>query len=70
MDKTGLSGTFDIDLTWTPEPAAGAGGPAPVLNEGASLFTAMQEQLGLKLEPQRGPVDMLVIDSAVRPVED
>jgi uncharacterized protein (TIGR03435 family) len=70
VDKTGLSGTFDIDLTWTPEPAATAGGPAPAPSEGASLFTAIQEQLGLKLDAQRGPVEMLVIGSAERPVED
>jgi uncharacterized protein (TIGR03435 family) len=70
VDKTGLAGRFDIDLSWTPEQSAGGGDPVPPASDGASLFTAMQEQLGLKLEPQRGPVDMLVIDSAARPTED
>ena len=72
-DKTGLTGNFDLKLTWTPEtpsgaPGAAAGGPAA--EDTVPLFTAIQEQLGLKLDPQRGPVDVLVIDSAERPVED
>jgi uncharacterized protein (TIGR03435 family) len=74
VDKTGLSGVFDLDLTWTPE--QGPAGPegtqsqtAPSI-DGVSLFTAVQEQLGLKLDAQRGPVDVVVIESAERPVED
>jgi uncharacterized protein (TIGR03435 family) len=71
IDKTGLTGTFDVELTWTPDPTAGnAPGAAPPANDGPSLFTAMQEQLGLKLDAQRGPVEVMVIDSAERPVED
>ena len=70
VDKTGLMGRFDLDLSWTPEQPAAADGPPTAVNEGASLFTAIQEQLGLKLEPQRGPVDTIVIDSAMRPTED
>jgi uncharacterized protein (TIGR03435 family) len=58
VDKTGLTGGYDADLTWNDS------------EEGPSLFTAIQEQLGLKLDAQRGPVDVLVIDSAARPVED
>jgi uncharacterized protein (TIGR03435 family) len=72
VDKTGLNGNFDVELTWTPDGPAGsapAGGPTPV-NDGPSLFTALQEQLGLKLDPQRGPVEVLVIDSVAKPVED
>ena len=72
VDKTGLTGNFDVELTWTPDgPADGApaGGPTPV-NDGPSLFTALQEQLGLKLDAQRGPVEVLVIDSVEKPVED
>jgi len=71
IDRTGLTGGFDLELTWTPDLPSGnaADGPPPA-NDGPSLFTAMQEQLGLKLDAQRGPVDVLVIDSAVRPVED
>jgi len=73
VDKTGLTANFDLDLKWTPEPppgAAGADAPRPAGDDTVSLFTAIQEQLGLKLDPQRGPVDTLVIDSAQRPVED
>ena len=70
VDKTGLTGSFDLDLTWTPEGPAGPGDGAAAGSDTVSLFTAIQEQLGLKLDAQRGPVDTLVIDSAERPVED
>ena len=73
IDKTELTGNYDLTLTYTPEqlPQGPAGGPAPVVDpSGPSIFTALQEQLGLKLDSQRGPVDVLVIDSAQRPVED
>jgi uncharacterized protein (TIGR03435 family) len=71
VDKTGLTGDFDGELTWTPDASLGApqDGPPPA-NDGPSLFTAMQEQLGLKLDAQRGPVEVLVIDSVDRPTED
>jgi len=59
VDRTGLTGPVDFDLTWT---APDAGGP--------SLFTAIEEQLGLKLEPTRAPVGIMVIDSAERPAGD
>jgi len=65
IDKTGLTGRFDMDLKFTPDqlqPAAGNDGA----NDFPSLFAAIQEQLGLKLEAQRAPVDTLVIDSAQR----
>jgi uncharacterized protein (TIGR03435 family) len=74
VDKTGLTDRFDLDLEWTPDqlPPEGTLPPgvprAPV--DGPSLFTAVQEQLGLKLDSQRGPVDVLVIDSAERPTPD
>jgi uncharacterized protein (TIGR03435 family) len=58
VDNTGLGGTYDLDLTWSDSA------------EGPSLFTALQEQLGLKLDSQRGPVEVLVIDSVERAVED
>jgi uncharacterized protein (TIGR03435 family) len=79
FDRTGLAGAWDVNLTWTPEqmPRAAGGGDQPPLVNGAaidangpSLFTALQEQLGLKLESQRGPVETLVIDHAEKPVED
>jgi len=66
IDKTGLTGKYDIRLKWTPdEPpsAIGTEGPRPETPDSApSLFTALQEQLGLKLEPQKGPVEQIVID--------
>ena len=81
VDKTGLTGGYDIDLTWTPDQmpqrAAGTPGDQPVrINgvdidpNGPSIFTAVQEQLGLKLDSQKGPVEMLVIDRVEKPVEN
>jgi uncharacterized protein (TIGR03435 family) len=79
LDRTGLSGNYDYELRFAHEPALrgrGPGGglpePEPVNAEapGApSIFAAVHEQLGLKLDPQRAPVDVLVIDSAVQPTE-
>jgi uncharacterized protein (TIGR03435 family) len=73
LDRTGLAGNWDIDLTWTPDqlPQRPPGAPElPVNADGPSLFTAVQEQLGLKLDSQRGPVEMLVIERAEKPVEN
>lgn len=73
VDKTGLTGNYDFTLRWTPEqPAApGAAGDAPPPDSsGPSIFTAIQEQLGLKLESQKGPVELLIIDSIERPSEN
>jgi uncharacterized protein (TIGR03435 family) len=71
IDKTGLSGVFDLELTWSGDAAEGNAVANPaIVSDSPSLFTAVQEQLGLKLEPQRAPVEVLVIDSAERPVED
>jgi uncharacterized protein (TIGR03435 family) len=66
IDRTGLKGLFDIELKWTPENLRGA---APT-GDDPSIFAALQEQLGLRLESQRGPVDFLVIDSIERPTPD
>jgi uncharacterized protein (TIGR03435 family) len=54
VDKTGIKGTYDIDLEFAPEDSADSSLP--------SMFTAIQEQLGLKLESQKVPMNMLVID--------
>jgi len=71
IDRTGLTGPFDLDLTWTPDPVPGAPPQEPgARGDGASLFAAMQEQLGLKLEAKRAPVEVLIIESAEKPVED
>jgi uncharacterized protein (TIGR03435 family) len=71
IDKTGLTGNYNITLNWAPT-QGGAGGEAAQAADSAapSLFTAVQEQLGLKLEAQKGPVEHLVIDSAVKPSVD
>jgi uncharacterized protein (TIGR03435 family) len=65
MDKTGLTGRYDFKLQWTPDGTL-ADSAAPDSGEG-SIFTALQEQIGLKLEPQKGPVEVLVIDHIERP---
>ncbi len=62
IDKTGLQGKYDWTLVWDPDPGPDSTAP--------SLFTAVQEQLGLKLDPQKGPVETLVIDSVARPSEN
>ena len=79
IDKTGLTGSYDVQLSFLPD--GGRGGPVGPLPPGApalppidpdapSIFTALQEQLGLKLESGRGPVDVIVIDSVEPPTED
>lgn len=71
VDKTNIPGTFDIDLEWTPDSftAAGAARPddRPVDPNGPSLFTALQEQLRLKLQTDTAPMDVVVIDRLDRP---
>jgi uncharacterized protein (TIGR03435 family) len=71
VDRTGLEGVFEFDLKWGADGTRitpGAGGSAA--NDTPSLFTALQEQLGLRLESARGPVEVLVIDSVERPTPD
>lgn len=62
VDRTGLTGNWAFELTYAAEPGPDSDAP--------SLFTALQEQLGLKLESTRGPVEVLVIDSVRRPTPD
>ncbi|MGA7156475.1 MAG: TIGR03435 family protein [Acidobacteriaceae bacterium] len=73
LDKTGLKGDYDFTLHWTPDdsPTGPDGANAnPGDSLGPSIFTALQEQLGLKLEAQRGPVEVLVIDQVELPSEN
>jgi uncharacterized protein (TIGR03435 family) len=77
FNRTGLSGPFDVDLTYLPELESINGRPAsenpslPAQILGApSIFTALQEQLGLKLESARGPVDVLIVDRAEPLIEN
>jgi bla regulator protein blaR1 len=76
IDKTDLKGEYDYALEWTPDP--GEGGPESIglppepptvhaETNGPSIFTALQEQLGLRLVSQRGPVEVIVIDSVDKP---
>ena len=77
IDRTGLTGAYDINLKWSPTPDQLPPGPPPpgfvpppIDPNGPSLFAALQEQLGLKLETERGPVQVLVIDRLQAPTEN
>jgi uncharacterized protein (TIGR03435 family) len=81
VNQTGLKGNYDFTLKWTPDASQGqmlslpGGGPPgdaapPPDASGPTIFTALQEQLGLKLESQKGPVDTIVIDHVERPSEN
>jgi uncharacterized protein (TIGR03435 family) len=60
VDRTGLTGSYDLDLRWTPDE----------FETSSELITALREQLGLKLEATRAPVEVIVIDKAERPSEN
>ena len=62
IDQTRLTGEFDFNLRWAPDAADGNSLP-----DGPSIFTAMQEQLGLKLESSKAPVDEIIIDHIEKP---
>ena len=77
LDKAELKGIYDFELKWSPVPNEGnfstrndAGEPAPSDPSGPTIFTALQEQLGLKLESSKGPVQVLVIDHVEKPSEN
>ena len=85
VDKSGLTGNYDISLQWTPDSSqsqmfkgagegsdgkASAAAPTQPDASGPSIFTALQEQLGLKLESQKGPVETLIIEHVERPSEN
>jgi uncharacterized protein (TIGR03435 family) len=72
IDKTGLTGIFDFELKWTPDrtPPGTPASTAPGDPDAPSIFTALQEQLGLKLESAKNPVEVLVVDHVERPTPD
>jgi uncharacterized protein (TIGR03435 family) len=76
VDKTGLTGAYDFSLRFAPEPGSFVGGPPPpgVLPppdpDAPNLYTAVQEQLGLRMENARGPVEVVVIDRIEKPTVD
>ena len=67
VNQTGLNGTFDFNLEFAPFMGPGSQPSGTVGNSKPSIFTAIREQLGLKLEPQTGPVDVIVIDHIEEP---
>ena len=71
-DRTNLPGTYEFQLDWAPETTAPSNGAptAPADPDAASVFTAVREQLGLRLAPERQRVEVLVIDRAERPTEN
>jgi uncharacterized protein (TIGR03435 family) len=76
VDKTGLSGRYDVELQFAPEKLGGRGGPGdpgnplPPSESGLTIFGAFQQQLGLKLEAGKGAVEVIVVDRAERPSEN
>jgi uncharacterized protein (TIGR03435 family) len=73
VDKTGVTDRFDFNMGWTPDrlpTSAPPPGIPPVDPNGPPLVTALQEQLGLKVEAAKGPVDVLIIDGVEHPTPD
>ena len=82
LDQTGLKGNYDFTLQWTPDQGSAAmvpgpddGKPAidnapPPESSGPSIFTATQEQLGLRLESTKGPVEVIIIDNIEKPTQN
>jgi uncharacterized protein (TIGR03435 family) len=72
VDETGLTGEFDLDVFFQPEGLGGVlvGPPPQSVSDAPALTTALQDELGLRLEPRRGPVDVLVVDRIERPTEN
>jgi uncharacterized protein (TIGR03435 family) len=81
IDKTGLTGKYNYKLQWTPDSGPTGGGPGdqpppgveappPADPDGPSIFSALQEQLGLRLESQKGPVPSFVIDRVEKPTQN
>jgi uncharacterized protein (TIGR03435 family) len=69
VDTTGLAGEYQVKLEWTPDNLTTPPDPNAPPPERPGLFAAVQEQLGLRLESRRGPLDILVVESALREPE-
>ena len=72
LDRTGLDAAYDLEIEWSSDlgllqALPGSAGAGELTPDGVSLFTALQEQLGLRLQATRGPVDVIVIDHAEPP---
>jgi uncharacterized protein (TIGR03435 family) len=71
VDRTGLTGTYDVDLSWSPAASLSSiPENSPADSNGPSIFTAAQEQLGLKLQSQKQPLEVLAIDRIEQPTEN
>jgi uncharacterized protein (TIGR03435 family) len=70
INHTGLDGVFNVRLHWIPENTKPTTAPDTISTEGPSIFTAVQEQLGLRLRAGKASVNVLVIDHAERPTEN
>jgi uncharacterized protein (TIGR03435 family) len=72
IDKTGLDGYYDFKLAYMPEPASGLPQDRVPLDasDRPNIFQAAREQLGLRLEPQKGPIEYFVIDHVEKPAEN
>ena len=77
LDKTGMTGYFEIKLVFSPDDSTASrpmttdpGVPSVRTSDAPGIFQAIQEQLGLRLVPAKGPVDVLVIDHVERPSEN
>src|SRR6185436_6720601 len=75
LDKTGLQGRFDFTLNWTPDEGQFRGIPIPPAaandpNAPPGLFTAIQEQIGIKMDRMNAPVEVIVIDKVEKPSDN
>jgi uncharacterized protein (TIGR03435 family) len=70
IDKTGLTGQYDFTLHWTPFDPGSAAAPTDSSEQGPSLFTALEEQLGLTLKPEKDQIEVIVVDSVQKPSEN
>ncbi len=71
VDNTGLKGKYDVTLQWTPDDMSGGHDDAAApTDSGPTIYTALQEQLGVRLDSTKGPVDAVVVDHVEMPSEN